>query len=98
MIDTDEDQVIMIKRAVFGKQVETFFNSEIGRYILSRALEQKTEAQRQFLEINCADVEKVRELQNRITQANDIARWLADAVTDGLQAMNLIEERSQNGA
>jgi geranylgeranyl pyrophosphate synthase len=94
MTHDDEDQVIMIRRAVFGKQVEAFLSSEIGKYLLARALEQKTEAQSLFLEINCEDVEKVRQLQNRITQANDVARWLSDAVADGLQALNIIEDRT----
>lgn len=94
MTEADPDQVIMIRKAVFGKQVEAFLGSDIGKYLLARALEQKEAAQAEFLEINCADVEKVRQLQNRITQANDIARWLADVVGDGIQALNIIEDRS----
>ena len=90
----DTDQVIMLRRAVFGKQVEAFLSSDIGRYLLSRALEQKKLAQAEFLEVNCADVEKVRQLQNTIMQANSIAGWLSDAVQDGLQALNIIEERT----
>ncbi len=94
MIEEDVDQIIMVQRAVFGKQVESFLGSEIGRYILTRASEQKAEAQAEFLEVDPQDTAKVRAIQNKILLANDIARWLADAVSDGLRALSIIEDRS----
>jgi hypothetical protein len=89
-----EEEAVMIRRAVFGKQVESFLNSDIGIYLLGRARDQKDEAQCEFLSVDCSDIEKVRQLQNTIVQANSIAKWLSDAVADGLQAINIIDDRS----
>jgi hypothetical protein len=93
-MNEDTDQLEMIRRAVFGKQVEAFLNSEIGQYLLARALAQKYNAQAEFATVDCAQVELVRKLQNDINQANDIARWLAQAVDDGVKALSIIEDRS----
>ena len=93
MID-DTEEAVMIRRAVFGKQVESFMNSEIGRYMVSRAVEQKINAQEAFTKVNCADIPLVQQLQNSIMQADNIVGWLRDAVGDALQALNIIDDRS----
>jgi hypothetical protein len=90
----DEEEVVMIRRAVFGKQVESFMNSEIGRYMVARAIEQKQDAQNAFLKVDCSDAESVRKLQNEIFVAESIVGWLRDAVGDGVQALNILEDRS----
>lgn len=89
-----EDQTLMIQRAIFGKQVEVFFNSDIGKYLIGRALEQKEEAQYEFTKADCTNISEMLKIQNRIIVADSVVGWLRDAVEDGLQALNIIEDRS----
>ncbi len=90
----DDDQVLMIRRAVFGKQVESFISSPIGQYLLSRAADEKVIAQSKFLEVDPSNVEAVRAIQNDIIMSNRFAGWLQDAVGDGVRALGIIEDRS----
>jgi hypothetical protein len=90
----DEDQVLMIRRAVFGEQVQQFISSQIGQYLLARAQEDKVNAQAKFLEVDPSNVEAVRSIQNDILMSNKFAIWLQDAVGDGLRALGIIEDRS----
>jgi hypothetical protein len=90
----DDEQIVMIRRAIFGKQVESFMNSEIGRYLVNRAIEEKAEAQGLFLTADCAKIEYVRSIQNKILMADNFVNWLKDAVGDGIQALNIIEDRT----
>jgi len=90
----DEDEVLMIRRAVFGEQVQQFISSQIGQYLLARAQEEKVNAQIEFLEVDPSNVEAVRTIQNKILLSNKFAGWLQDAVGDGLRALGIIEDRS----
>ena len=91
----DEDsQIEMINRATFGKQVEEFLNTDIGRYMVARANEEKRRALLQIVTVDCTNAALVQNLQNAIIRADSIVSWLKDAVRDGIQALNLLDERS----
>lgn len=94
MPETVNEHEVMIRRAVFGKQVEEFVSSEIGRYLLARAAEQRENAQLDFLKVQCDNATAVREIQNRILVADSVVGWLKDAIGDGLQALNILDDRS----
>ena len=89
--DLDPD---LIHRAVFGKQVDAFMSSDIGKYMIARAMDQKEAAQDKFLRVDCQDAGEVQKIQNAILLADAIVGWLQDAVGDGVQALSLIEDRS----
>lgn len=88
-----EDPHALIKRAVFGEQVQEFMNTEVGRYIIERAQNQVLEA---LLKLKTCDPENpglIREYQGQIEVAESIPQWLGDAVKDGLTALRIIEDR-----
>ncbi len=89
----EEDKIKLIRRATFGKQVENFLSSDIGRYLVAHAELEASDAMSAFKTCNPNDVEKVRELQNTILQADKFVQWLASAVNNGLEAIQLIEDR-----
>lgn len=93
MNEEQEDAELIVKRAVFGKQVEQFLNSDIGRYMVQRATLRAESAVESFKRCDPSDVAQVRKLQNEILWAESFSDWLSAAVTDGLQALNIIEER-----
>lgn len=91
---SEDDQLEMIQRAAFGKQVDLFLSSDIGKYMLARAREQVVEAQLQFRKADVTNVAVMTAIQNKLVVADSIVQWLKDAVSDGLQALNILEDRS----
>lgn len=90
----DEDKDLLIRRAVFGKEVEQFLNSSVGRYMISRAHSEVSEAFELLKKCDPKDGKTVQHLQNQVWKAESINQWLSDAVTDGLAAINIIDDRS----
>jgi hypothetical protein len=88
-IDLDDPTVQV---AVFGKEVEEFLTSDIGRYLLRRARSEEEEATDELVK----DPEKRKEtdqnLRNRIWVAKNFREWLEVAFHEGLQAMDMLKE------
>lgn len=85
----------LVRTAVLGKQIENFLDSDVGRLVAQRAAD----------EIDaCAEIlkktsprhfwgrAKIERLQNKIAIAESVIRWLADAVTEGQQATQILED------
>jgi len=93
VIDPDDP---LVRTAVFGKMVEDFLQSEIGAYLLQRALDQEETATRELV-ANAAfwDVEHIVECQGRIRMAENFRQWLAEAMDAGDQAIKLGQEEDR---
>jgi hypothetical protein len=93
VIDPDDP---LVRTAVFGKVVENFLQSEIGAYLLQRALDQE-EAATVALVANAAtwSVREIVECQGRIHTASNFRQWLAEAVDAGDQAIKLGQEEDR---
>lgn len=89
-----EDPVV--RTAVFGKQVEEFVNGDIGRYITKRADDEIAECF-QKLKVTRPNspgaIQHIESLQARIAVCERVIAWLAEAITEGRQAMNIIEDK-----
>jgi hypothetical protein len=81
----------LLETAVFGKEVENFLSTKIGKYLVSRAEVQAEEATERLKRTPAWRKRKITDLQNEIWKAESFQQWLADAVMDGQQALNLIE-------
>jgi hypothetical protein len=87
-LDPNDPQV---RVAVFGKQVEDFLNGDIGAYLVRRAETQAEEAIEALKTVSPWRRRRITQLQARIAAFEGIQQWLADAIVDGRQALNLIE-------
>lgn len=88
-----EEEHLLIRRAMFGEMVQEFMSSDIGKYLLIRA---EDEVQKGMLKLKTCDPENsglIREYQGKIEIAESIPKWLDEAVTDGLTALRIIEDR-----
>lgn len=83
----------IVRTAVFGKQVEDFIVSPIGKYLLSRAENEWLDAMDKLIELDPTDLNGIRALQDIIKRAKSIRGWLTDAVISGHQAVNELENR-----
>ena len=91
---TDENELI-IRRAVFGEQVHQFLNSDICKYMITRAKYELEECLIALRAVDPTDSKAVMKFQNKVWVAESVQNWLADAVQDGLSAMGILEEREE---
>jgi hypothetical protein len=88
-IDLDDPTVQV---AVFGKEVEEFFTSDIGRYLLRRARAEEEEATDELVKEPEKRKETDQALRNKIWLAKTFREWLEVAYNEGLQAMDMLKE------
>jgi len=85
----------IIRRAVFGEQVQQFFNSPLGQYLQHRMQAEWQEAVAEFAKCDPSDAEKVRQIQAKMRYAEHFEQWLGEAVQAGLQAIGVLEDREE---
>jgi hypothetical protein len=91
--EQNEDRNSLLNRAAFGKQVEEFWKSDIGAYMLRRINSEITEAFEEIKTVDPKDGKLVQNIQNKIYRAESIQGWLEDAIVSGLQSFQELEER-----
>ena len=84
-IDPDDPNV---RLGVFGKQVEDFLETDVGRYIVRKANDKAEKAIDALKRISPNDNVGIQILQNEIGLAESIVEWLADAIITGQQAID----------
>lgn len=83
----------VLNQAVFGRQVEDFLSSDVGRYLLEKSEERYIMALTGLKTVVPTDTGAIERLQNEARWAESFRTWLMDAVTDGLRAKQILEER-----
>jgi hypothetical protein len=91
MIDPENPDV---RRAVFGRKVELFLESDVGQYLEQCAAAEMEEAAEKLKSVNPEDPKAIRDLQFKIRVAESVVNWLADAIRSGQQAREIIEENT----
>lgn len=77
--------------AVFGKQVELFWDSDIGQYLLERTLTEYNSAIEELTTCDPTNTAKIITLQSKAIRAEQFRGWLSQAIEDGLRAKRLLE-------
>ena len=80
----------------FGLDVNQFLKSPIGRYLLRKAEEEKTDAMADLVDVSPFDSEQIRALQSIIKRADSLAYWLADAIQAGKNAETQLDPRGED--
>jgi hypothetical protein len=81
----------LVEQAVFGKMVEDFLGTDVGRYLIKRTEDDVDAATDQLKKVFPWRWRKIQQLQNKIAVAESIQGYIADAVLRGQNAMNIIE-------
>ena len=76
----------LIKQAQLGIESESFLNSDIGKYIMSRAGMEFDEGVDGLLAVDPTDTAKIIKLQSQCIRASTLRQWLIDAIDSGLYA------------
>jgi hypothetical protein len=86
-----EENEALYRKAAFGKIIEDFQSSDIGIYLIRRAESEAEQAIEKLKTCDPKDGKVVQSLQNEVWKAESFQKWLADAILDGLQAHNMID-------
>ena len=84
---------ILLDVAVLGERVDQFLKSDIGRYLIEQAEAEEQAGLQQLRVVNCANAEAVYMAQNRVWLGEHMKSWLKDAVSAGLKARMILEDR-----
>lgn len=84
-----------VRLAMFGKQVEHFLDTGIGRYLIERASKQSEAAVESLKQVDPTDMKAVMKAQLEVRVADSIIVWLGDAVADGQQATEILKQEDQ---
>lgn len=87
----DDEELRLLDTAAFGKQVEEFTQSDVGKYMLRKAEIEYKEALLQFKTLDPFDHKEVGQCQLKMNRALSIRGWLSEAVSQGLEAMKQLE-------
>lgn len=77
--------------AVFGKQVEIFWDSRIGQYLLENTLQDYNTALEKLKTVDPSDTKTILRLQGEVWRAESFRDWLSDAITAGMKATQILE-------
>ena len=91
MEQSDDNTIDLLERAQFGKQIEAFWNSQIGNYLRTRARECYTSAIVRLKNADATDVRAVMEAQNDAKVAEWFEDWLAQGIQDGITSLNILQ-------
>lgn len=78
--------------AQFGKQVEMWLDTDVGRYMVKRAEQDIDEAIELMKKTNPHDVNLMVQAQNRVKVAESVLTWLYQAIKEGEGALELLKE------
>lgn len=81
-----------VEWATFGKLVEDFLTSDIGDYLIRCAKDKERLAVEKLKVVAPWRRKRIQELQNEIEVAEEIQRWLGNAVAAGQAAMEQLKE------
>lgn len=67
----------------FGIEVERFLSSEVGRYLITKAEQDREKAIAEFSLADPHNATEIVRLQSEMATPDKVAKWLADAVLAG---------------
>lgn len=81
----------MLERAQLGKQIEEFWDSEVGNYLRNRATELYTTAIAELKSCNPTDWQTIAKLQSDAFKAESFIQWLEEGISDGLRSLEILQ-------
>lgn len=95
-MDTVREIEVLVDVAVLGKQVDSFFSSDMGKYMMSRAAAEVQEGLAILKKVAYTDAEAVRAAQNRVWRGESLRDWLEQAILAGLKAEAVLADREED--
>jgi hypothetical protein len=94
-LDPNDERVELAR---FGRQVEHFLESEIGQFMMQRAITTSEDAATELVKTaHTLDRDQIRNLQTLIAFGDSFKNWLTEAVEQGHAAIELLKEDDHGG-
>lgn len=93
----ESDRQAMFDLAALGREVDAFWGSRMGEYLLTRCDREYVTALEQLKTCDPTNSTLIIRLQGEVWRAQSFRGWLEEAIRTGLSAENLLEERD-NGS
>lgn len=90
-----QDNPELFEAAVMGRRLEEFWDSDIGQYLLTRALGEYNSALEQFQSCDPTDTKTVIRLQSAMARSSGFKEWLSVGISEGLKAVRIIEGQDE---
>jgi hypothetical protein len=87
------DVGLLTDAAVVGRMVEDFLHSDIGLYLVQCADAEIDKGVEALKKANAENPSEVRSAQNQVICGEYIKQWLEEAVSAGLRAQQILEDR-----
>lgn len=84
------------KKIALGFDVEAFFNSDLGKYLLGRAADEAINAMNELKDIDPTLTERIRTLQGIIARSEKFELWLQEALIVGQSSEEQLDQMSRN--
>jgi hypothetical protein len=85
---------LLIAEAVLGRDAQEFLATDLGRYLVGRAEQEKAEALAQLARVSPWRRNRIRQLQAEVWRAESVLSWLAELINSGRQAEHALEEQA----
>lgn len=89
--ESHEQKLELLRTAAFGRQVEEFWSSDIGKYLHRNASACYSSAIEELKNANPGDSGAVMKAQGDAKNAERFIIWIEEAIAKGLEALNLLE-------
>lgn len=90
--DFGETKRALFAEAVLGEDAADFFHTELGKYIIGCAVQERHEALESLSSVPWWNSRKIRLLQNKAWRAEELVSWLNDLVVRGEAAKTILKE------
>ena len=91
--DLNRDDVVqLLDLAVFGKEVEEFFDTNAGRYLLQCADVEAAQGYELLKSVDPTDYKAVANAQAKVWRGESFKQWLGEAIASGLEAAFSLEK------
>ena len=89
----NDPRQVQIAQVMLGREAQEFLASDVGRYLLGRAEQDKREAQDLLSRVAPWRKNRIRQLQNEVWRAESFVTWLAELINEGAVAeVTLLED------
>ena len=91
MPQSQQENAELIASAVLGEQIDSFFQSDVGKYLLARAKRVYNTAVEDFKRLDPSDTEAVRRCQTDMWKAEAFQGWMEQGIQEGLTSLGILE-------
>lgn len=85
-----DERAYHLGMAVLAEQLESFWKSDVGQYLLRRANLEYNAALAAFVRCDPTNSKEVQLIQGKLAQATNFKKWLEEGIAEGLRSKNVL--------